>query len=76
MNTLALGEVLAAHGRILQIAPEFNEYPLADEEIAMAIEVARLTGCTLTYSLKQTNGDPDGWRGPDGPDSRRPTRKA
>ena len=59
----AIGEVLAAHGRILQIAPEFNQYPLADEEIAMAIEVARLTGCTLTYSLKQTNGNPNGWRG-------------
>ena len=59
----ALGEVLAAHGRILQIAPEFNEYPLADEEIAMAIAVARQTGCTLTYSLKQTNSDPQGWRG-------------
>ena len=59
----ALGEALAAHGRILQIAPEFNQYPLADEEIAMAIEVARATGCTLTYSLKQTNEDPHGWRG-------------
>ena len=59
----ALGEVLAAHGRMLQIAPEFNQYPLADDEIAMAIHVARTTGCTLTYSLKQTNGDPHGWRG-------------
>ncbi len=59
----ALGEVLAAHGRVLQLAPEFNQYPLADEEIGMAINVARTTGCTLTYSLKQTNDHPDGWRG-------------
>ncbi len=59
---LALGAALGEADAALQIAPEFNQFPRAVEELAMAIEVARRSGCTVTYSLKQTNGDPNGWR--------------
>ncbi len=51
----------ARHG-ILQIAPEFNRYPEAVDELAMVLDVARVTGAPVTYSLKQTTGHPQGWR--------------
>jgi N-acyl-D-aspartate/D-glutamate deacylase len=58
---IAQGMRKAGRG-ILQIAPEFNQYPRAEEELKMIIAVARETGCTITYSLKQTNAHKDGWR--------------
>ena len=61
---LAIARGLARAGRgALQIAPEFNQYPRADEELAMVIEVARQTGVPVTYSLKQTDAYPEAWRG-------------
>ncbi len=58
---LAIARGLGDKG-ILQIAPEFNQFPRAEEELDMIIRVARETGCRMTYSLKQTNGHADGWR--------------
>lgn len=55
----AIAEV--GHG-VLQIAPEFNRYPDALDELAMVINAAERSGVTVTYSLKQTTGHPDGWR--------------
>jgi N-acyl-D-aspartate/D-glutamate deacylase len=61
---LGLGRALTNAGRgVLQIAPEFNQYPRAEEELEMILQVARETGCPVTYSLKQTNDFPEGWRG-------------
>jgi len=51
----------AGHG-VLQIAPEFNRYPDALDELTMVLDVARETGAPVTYSLKQTTGHPQGWR--------------
>ncbi|MBK8765563.1 MAG: amidohydrolase family protein [Burkholderiaceae bacterium] len=59
---LAIGRALAACGGVLQIAPEFNRYPLAEQELDMICTVARQTGCRVTYTLKQTNEFPDAWR--------------
>lgn len=60
---LAIARGLAAAGRgVLQIAPEFNQYPRAEQELAMIIAVAEQTGVQVTYSLKQTNQFPDGWK--------------
>jgi N-acyl-D-aspartate/D-glutamate deacylase len=59
---LGLGRALASAGRgVLQMAPEFNQYPRAEEELEMVLQVARETGCPVTYSLKQTNEFPEGW---------------
>ena len=59
----ALAGAIAEHGRgVLQIAPEFNQFPTALDELAMIIRVARTFGITVTYSLKQTNRYPQGWR--------------
>ena len=58
---LAIAQGLGETG-ILQIAPEFNQYPRAEEELDMVIRVAERTGCKVTYSLKQTNAHPDGWQ--------------
>ena len=41
---IAQGMRKAGRG-ILQIAPEFNQYPRAEEELKMIIAVARETGC-------------------------------
>ncbi len=60
---LALGSAIAEAGHgVLQIAPEFNRYPDVLDELTMLIEVARSTGITITFSLKQTRSEPDGWR--------------
>lgn len=58
---IARGMARAGRG-VLQIAPEFNVYPRAEEELAMVVRVAKETGRPVTYSLKQTNGHPDGWK--------------
>lgn len=60
---LGLAQAMQRAGRgILQIAPEFNRYPQAEEELRMAVNVSRATGVPVTYSLKQTNGFKDGWK--------------
>lgn len=58
---MAIAQGLGDTG-ILQIAPEFNQYPRALEELDMIVRVARETGVNVTYSLKQTNEFPEGWR--------------
>lgn len=58
---IARGMERAGRG-VLQIAPEFNEFPRAEFELAMAIRVAAETGRPLTFSLKQSNRHPEGWR--------------
>jgi N-acyl-D-aspartate/D-glutamate deacylase len=58
---IARGIARAGRG-VLQIAPEFNQFPRAEEELGMVVRVARATGCRVTYSLKQTNGQKDGWK--------------
>lgn len=58
---IARGMERAGKG-VLQIAPEFNDFPRAEEELAMAVRVSAETGRPLTFSLKQSNRHPDGWR--------------
>jgi len=58
---MAIAQGLGETG-ILQIAPEFNQYPQAIEELEMIVRIARETGVKVTYSLKQTNEFPEGWR--------------
>ena len=58
-----LAAALAEAGSgVLQIAPEFNVFPDAIDELSMIIRVARTFDITVTYSLKQTNGYAHGWR--------------
>jgi N-acyl-D-aspartate/D-glutamate deacylase len=58
-----IAAALARAGRgVLQIAPEFNQFPRAEDELRMIIAVARRHGIWVTFSLKQTNRFPDGWR--------------
>ena len=60
---LAIAEAMASVGEgVLQIAPEFNQFPRALEELQMMLDVVERSGVRLTYSLKQTNTHPDGWR--------------
>lgn len=60
---LGIARGMARAGRgVLQIAPEFNQYPRAEQELEMVIRVARASGRPVTYSLKQTNGHKDGWK--------------
>ena len=60
---LGIAEGMTRAGRgVLQIAPEFNQYPRAERELEMVINVARKTGRPITYSLKQTNDHKDGWK--------------
>ena len=61
LQTLADAIATAGHG-VLQIAPEFNRYPDAVDELTMVIAAAERADIPLTYSLKQTNGHPQGWR--------------
>jgi N-acyl-D-amino-acid deacylase len=51
-----------AGGGVLQVAPEFNQFPRAEYELAMLVRVAAETGVPVAYTLKQTNEHPDGWR--------------
>jgi len=60
---LAIAQAIAAVGHgVLQIAPEFKQFPRAEHELAMIIRVCAETGVPVVYSLKQANADPDGWR--------------
>jgi N-acyl-D-aspartate/D-glutamate deacylase len=61
LTGIARAIVKAGRG-VLQIAPEFNRFPRAEEELRMVVRVARATGCRVTYSLKQSNGHKDGWK--------------
>ena len=60
---LAIAGAMQRAGRgVFQIAPEFNRFPLACEELAMLIRVGRETGVPILYSLKQSNSHPTGWQ--------------
>jgi N-acyl-D-amino-acid deacylase len=49
-------------GGVLQVALEFNRFPLALDELRMFARIAKDTGQAIMFSLKQTAGAPDGWR--------------
>jgi N-acyl-D-amino-acid deacylase len=52
----------AANGGVIQVAVEFNEFPLACEELEMFVRVGAASGRAVTFSCKQTNHHPEGWR--------------
>lgn len=59
----ALAEGMARAGAgVFQVAIEFNQFPLACEELEMFARVGKVSGRPIMYSLKQTNRTPDGWR--------------
>ena len=59
----ALADGMArAGGGVFQVAVEFNQFPLACEELEMFARVGKASGRPIMYSLKQTNRTPDGWR--------------
>jgi N-acyl-D-aspartate/D-glutamate deacylase len=59
----ALAEGMARAGAgVFQVAIEFNQFPLACEELEMFARVGKASGRPIMYSLKQTNRTPDGWR--------------
>jgi N-acyl-D-amino-acid deacylase len=60
-EAIALG-MRDAGGGILQVAIEFNRFPLACEELEMFAAIGQRTGQPVMYSCKQTNASPDGWR--------------
>jgi N-acyl-D-aspartate/D-glutamate deacylase len=47
---------------VVQMAIEFNEFPLAVDHVEMLVRIARRSGRLTMYSLKQSNSTPDGWR--------------
>ncbi|MFN0025865.1 MAG: N-acyl-D-amino-acid deacylase family protein [Acidimicrobiales bacterium] len=59
----AIADGMAQAGRgVFQVAPEFNRFPLAAQELAMLIRVGRSSGVPIVYSLKQSNNHPEGWQ--------------
>lgn len=52
----------AGGGGVLQVAIEFNQFPLACAELEMFARVGKASGRPIMFSLKQTNGTPEGWR--------------
>lgn len=60
-HALAQGMAQAGAG-VMQVAIEFNQFPLACEELEMFARVGKASGRPIMYSLKQTNRTPDGWR--------------
>ena len=59
----AIAAALAAAGRgVLQVAPEFNQFPTAVDEIRQLIALAQRHGIRVTFTVKQTNKFPQGWR--------------
>jgi N-acyl-D-amino-acid deacylase len=60
-QALADGMARAGAG-VFQVAIEFNQFPLACEELEMFARVGKASGRPIMYSLKQTNRTPDGWR--------------
>lgn len=61
LDAIAAGIARAGRG-VFQVALEFNQFPLALEELAMLIRVGRRSGVPMLYSLKQSNNHPEGWR--------------
>ena len=49
-------------GGVIQVAVEFNQFPLACEELEMFGRVGQASGRPIMYSLKQTNNTTEGWR--------------
>jgi N-acyl-D-amino-acid deacylase len=49
-------------GGVLQVAIEFNQFPLACEELKMFGRIGKLSGRPIMFSLKQTNKATNGWR--------------
>lgn len=47
---------------VLQVAPEFNQFPTAVAEIRQLIALAQRHGIRITFTVKQTNRFPQGWR--------------
>lgn len=60
-TALALGMKEAGHG-VIQIAVEFNQFPLACDELEMFARVGKASGLAVMFSLKQTNIFTEGWR--------------
>lgn len=59
----AIAQGMAQAGRgVIQTAVEFNQFPLACEELEMFVRVGKASGRPVMFSLKQTNKTPDGWR--------------
>lgn len=55
----AMGE---GGGGVFQAAIEFNRFPNACAELEMFARVGAASGQPIMFSLKQTNGTPEGWR--------------
>lgn len=49
-------------GGVFQVAIEFNQFPLACEELEMFGRVGEASGRPIMFSCKQTNRVPQGWR--------------
>jgi len=49
-------------GGVVQVAIEFNRFPLACEELEMFARVGQASNRPIMFSCKQTNGTPEGWR--------------
>ena len=52
----------AAGSGVFQVAIEFNQFPLALEQLEMFRRVGKSSGRPVLFSLKQTNRTPEGWR--------------
>ncbi|MCK9543485.1 MAG: amidohydrolase family protein [Novosphingobium sp.] len=52
----------AGGGGVFQVAIEFNQFPLACEELEMFGRVGEASGRPIMFSCKQTNRTPQGWR--------------
>ena len=52
----------AGGGGVFQTAIEFNQFPLACEELEMFARVGQASGRPVMFSCKQTNRVPQGWR--------------
>jgi N-acyl-D-aspartate/D-glutamate deacylase len=60
---LAIARGMANAGcGVVQAAVEFNQFPLACDELEMLARVGAQSGRPVLFSLKQTNSHPDGWR--------------
>ncbi len=60
-TAIAMGMAGAKRG-VVQAAVEFNQFPLACDELKMFARVGKASGRPIMFSLKQTNKTPDGWR--------------
>lgn len=49
-------------GGVMQVAIEFNQFPLALDQLRMLARIGKASGQPIMFSLKQTNATPDGWR--------------